>query len=340
MLKTRLRIGVLGCGKIAQVRHIPEYAANPSVELVGFYDFVDSRAAEMAQRYGGRAFASAQELLACKDMDAVSICTPNYTHASLAIEALRGGKHVLCEKPMATTPAECELMVREADACGKMLLVAHNQRLWQVHQRAKALLEEGVIGKPLSFKTCFGHSGPDHWGIEQGTGNWFFDRSKSAFGVMADLGIHKLDLVQYLLGEEMKEVQAVRAVLDKIDAAGNPVRVEDNAVVLCRMASGVIGTVTVSWTYYGEEDNDTVIYGSKGTLEILSAQDLVRVRRQDGEVCEYRLPPKTTSGVIDDFVNAVLHGAPSAITVKAVLPAMRALFAAVEAADTGKKICL
>ena len=99
-------IGIIGCGKIAQIRHIPEYAQNPNAELIGYYDFVYERAKEMAATYGGRAFRTVEELLQCSEIDAVSVCTANNAHASMTVAALEAGKHVLCEKPMATTLAE------------------------------------------------------------------------------------------------------------------------------------------------------------------------------------------------------------------------------------------
>ena len=106
-----IKIGILGCGKIAQVRHIPEYAANPDCQLVGFYNPTKSRAEDMAAKYGGLAYDTAEELLANPEIDAVSVCAANYAHAALSIQALKAGKHVLCEKPMATTLADCEAMV-------------------------------------------------------------------------------------------------------------------------------------------------------------------------------------------------------------------------------------
>ena len=114
-----MNIGIIGCGKIAQTRHIPEYFANENATLIGYYDFVYERAEDMARQYGGRAFHTVEELLACPEIDAVSVCTANNAHAEVTIAALRAGKHVLCEKPMATSMKECEAMVSEAKKVGK-----------------------------------------------------------------------------------------------------------------------------------------------------------------------------------------------------------------------------
>ena len=305
MLRRKLRVGILGCGKVAQVRHIPEYAANKNAELVGFYDLVYERAESMAAQYGGRAFATAKELIECPEIDAVSICTANNAHAEMTVAALKAGKHVLCEKPMATALEECESMVFESERSGKKLMVAHNQRFMQEHVKAKQLLDAGAIGKVLTFRTCFGHGGPDAWSVDSGTANWFFDKRRSAFGAVADLGIHKTDLVRFLLGSEVAEVKALTATLDKTYADGSFVDVEDNAVCLYKMENGVVGTVTASWTYYGEEDNSTVLYGTEGIMKLCDGAHSVEICKRDGEKQVFDMPKQTNSGVIDAFVNAV-----------------------------------
>ena len=172
-----IKIGILGCGKIAQVRHIPEYAANPDCELVGFYNPTKSRAEDMAAKYGGVAYDTAEELLADPEIDAVSVCAANYAHAELTIKALKAGKHVLCEKPMAISLADCEEMVQVAKAEGKLLMIGQNQRLTKAHQLARKLIAEGAIGKVITFRTSFGHGGPETWSITPGKNTWFFDKS-------------------------------------------------------------------------------------------------------------------------------------------------------------------
>ena len=95
-----IRVGIIGCGKIAQVRHLPEYAANPHAEVVAYYDKNRARAEEMAAKYGGDVCDSYFDLLNRNDIDAVSICVENRSHAEISTAALYAGKHVLCEKPM------------------------------------------------------------------------------------------------------------------------------------------------------------------------------------------------------------------------------------------------
>ena len=262
-----IKVGLIGCGKIGQVRHLPEYAANPNCKITALYDINLERAKALAEQYGATAYPSVEALLA-SDVDAVSVCSSNTSHAEIAIAALKAGKHVLCEKPMATTLEDCEAMVAAARAAGKHLMIGQNQRLAGAHKKAKELIEAGAIGKVLTFKTAFCHAGPETWSVDPGLNTWFFDKKRAAMGVMADLGVHKTDLIQYLVGQRITEVTARLTTLDKKFADGTPISVDDNAFCIYRMEGGVCGTMSVSWTNYGAEDNATVLYGTKGVLRI------------------------------------------------------------------------
>ncbi len=174
---------------------------------------------------------------------------------------------------MAITIEECEEMVEAARAAGKKLMIDQNQRFARAHVRAKELLDAGRIGKVLTFRTAFGHGGPETWSVDPGTGSWFFDPKRAAMGAMADLGVHKTDLVQWLIGQTVVAATAKIATLDKRDPEGNLVDVDDNAMCIYQMGGGAMGTMTASWTYYGPEDNSTVIYGTEGIMRILRDPD-------------------------------------------------------------------
>lgn len=139
------KIGIIGCGKIAQVRHIPEYEENVNSQLYGFYDINVERAKELAEKYNGKAYESYEELLNDPEIDAVSVCAANSVHAEITVAALKAGKHVLCEKPMATTIEDCEEMVKAAEESGKYLMIDQNQRLAKAHVEAKKMIDDGLI---------------------------------------------------------------------------------------------------------------------------------------------------------------------------------------------------
>ena len=339
------RIGIIGCGKIAQVRHIPEYAENPYAELAGFYDLNTQRAAELAAQYGGKAYESAEAMLADPAIDAVSVCVANHAHAPITIAALKAGKHVLCEKPMATTLAECEEMVRTAHEAGKFLMIGHNQRLAKAHAVAKELIDQGMIGRIITFRTTFGHGGPETWSVDPGKNTWFFDKNKAAMGAMADLGIHKTDLIQFLTGQHVVRTTARVVTLDKKDASGQLIGVDDNAICIYEMSGGTMGTMTASWTYYGAEDNSTILYGEKGIMRIYDdpAHSIV-VKLADGTEKVYDVEQiqtndnQTKSGVIDLWMNCLETNTPPEISGEEALYAMRAVFASLESAKAGTTV--
>ncbi len=342
-----VNIGIIGCGKIAQVRHIPEYAANPQAKLAAYYDLNAARAAELAKKYGGKAYASVDELLADPAIDAVSVCTSNVTHAEITIAALKAGKHVLCEKPMATTLADCEAMVQTARETGRKLMIGQNQRLAKAHVRARELIAAGLIGEIVGFRTTFGHGGPETWSVDPGQNVWFFDKTKAAMGAMADLGVHKTDLIHYLTGQVVVETTARLAAVDKRDASGNLIGVDDNAVCIYRLSGGALGSMTASWTFYGAEDNSTVLYGTRGILRLYDhPQFSIQVTTREGERIFYEVDKiqtnenQTSSGVIDAFVSCLVENREPEISGAEVLKTMRVIFASIESSQTGRTVAI
>jgi UDP-N-acetylglucosamine 3-dehydrogenase len=331
----KLRFGVIGCGSIAVHRHIPEYAARPDVELVAFCDIVPERAERMVQQYGGRAYRDFEEMLSKEELDAVSVCTPNAVHAPATVAALSRKIHVLCEKPMATSREEAELMIRTAKENGVQLMLGHNQRLMPPHVKAKEVISSGKLGRVLTFRTAFAHGGPEGWSVD-GANSWFFRKKEAFVGAMGDLGVHKIDLIQWLLGERIVEVSAMMDTLQK------QADVDDNAVIIARTESGVLGTITAGWTHVPGEDNSTVLYGENGIIRIgTDPVDQVIVEYRDGSVERHSVGRiatneeggQTHSGVIDEFVGAILEGRKNAIPGEEGLSALLVVLAALRSAE-------
>lgn len=342
-----MKIGLIGCGRIAQVRHAPEYAENPRCTLAAFYDLDEEKARALAAQYGGRVYASVDALLD-SGVDAVSVLVANDAHAQICIEALKKGIHVLCEKPMATTLEACEAMAAAAQQAGRKLVIGHNQRLTRTHQKARELIARGEIGQVLSFRTTFAHAGPERWTGRKDT--WFFTKQTAALGALGDLGIHKIDLIHFLLGEPIVQVFAKLYTADKKDMEGLPIEVEDNALCTVETASGVFGQVQVGWTNYGPEENATVIYGSKGVLRCYAdpVKSLI-LDRKDGKRQGYTLDTiasnagqmmgeRQNTGVVNSFIESILTGQPSFCDAQDALQAMRVVFAAQRSAQVQREI--
>lgn len=336
---TKIKVGVIGCGSIAGHRHLPEYAANQNVEIVAVCDIVEERAMEKAEKYDAKFYTKYEDLLANEEIDAVSVCTPNYLHAPVSIAALNAGKHVLCEKPMATSDAETKAMIEAAEKNGKKLMIAHNQRFVPSHEKAREFIESGKLGKVYSFRTAFGHGGPEGWSVD-GADSWFFIKEKAFIGAMGDLGVHKTDLLRYILNEEIVEVAAFVDTLAKENST-----VDDNAVCILKTESGIVGTLAASWSYVSKEDNSTVIYGENGILRLEEDPDYsLVIQHKNGEVEKFDLGKiqsnedggQNTSHVIDQFIHSLVDDTDVPINGYEGMKSLNVILAALESSETGK----
>lgn len=340
----KIGIAVLGGGAVAQRRHLPEYAANKNAEIIGIFDLNQERAAEVAEQYGCKAYGSLEEALADPQVDAVSVCVPNKYHAPYAIAALKAGKHVLVEKPMATSLEESRAMLEAQKESGKILMPDHNQRLVKSFRKAHELLAEGIIGNLLFFQCNFQHPGPEFWSIDHSNATWFFKKDLAGFGVMGDLGVHKVDLIRYLTDSEIKSVFASAKTLDKKYPDGTPIDIDDNTICMFTMENGLHGIMTFSWTNYGTtEQNGAVIYGTKGAMKIFSDyDDDIVVEMRDGVQIKYSVGAISTntnqlkSGVIDEFVAAITEGREPIVTGRDGHQALAIVLAAMDSSAKGQ----
>lgn len=342
-----IHVGIIGCGSIARQRHAYEYAHNPDAKIAGFYDLSTERAQELAAQYACKAYQSVEDMLSDPQVDAVSVCVANAYHARYTIAALNAGKHVLCEKPMAITWEDCEAMHAAAIKNGKRLMIGQNQRLSPAHKKAHQLLASGEMGRVLSFSTTFGHRGPESWCVDKSAATWFFRKDMAAIGSMADLGIHKIDLMCYLLNDKVRSVYAKLATLDKKLPDGSPIEVDDNSIELLSFEKGTLGTVTTSWTHYGAENNATVLYCEKGIMHLYDDPDYsLDIDYRDGTRTRYVLDrmqtnedaQQTSSGTIDTFIGGLISGQPTVLDSKGILESMKVVFACLRSAETGAAV--
>lgn len=339
-----VKFGIIGCGAIAQRRHIPELTGNPDAKVVSLCDPVPGRAAELAKKFGGQPFTCHKEMLAEADLDAVVVCGPNWLHASQTLDALKAGKHVLVEKPMACTRAEAKAMIAAAKKAGKFLMVGQNQRLMSAHQKAKQILKTGVLGKVLTFRTSFKHPGPDGWSVD-GAKSWFFRKAEAVMGVTGDLGVHKADLMRWLLGQEFTSVSAVITTLDKRGADGKILQLDDNAYLLLKTTGGIVGSVEISWSNYGMEDNMTVIYCQKGVMYLGTDREYgVIVQYRNGNKELHKVGEMSTntkqvgSGVSTAFTRSILAGKKPEIDGMEGYRSLDIILTAMESAKAGKTL--
>lgn len=141
---------------------------------------------------------------------------------------------------MATSEQEAQDMINTAHSTGKFLMIGHNQRLAPAHLRAKEILKSGELGNVLTFRTTFGHGGPEYWSQDKGRHTWFFKYDDAFIGAMGDLGVHKADLIRWLIDDEIIEAKAYVTTLHKTNEKDEPIEVDDNAICLLKSKTGIL----------------------------------------------------------------------------------------------------
>lgn len=286
---------VIGIGDITTRRVIPGIQAEPRSRLYG----VVTRDPAKAAQFGVRVWPNLDEALADSAIQAVYVATPVFLHAPQTIQSLRAGKHVLCEKPMAMNEAEARTMLRAADETGKTLGVAYYRRCYPKVQRAKQLIEQGALGKPV-FAELTNHM----WFDGGGNRGWLFDPAKSGGGPLFDIASHRIDVLNYLFGQPLRVVGQLSNVVHHY-------AVEDNATVMIEYENGVRGIVDVRWNSKIKRD-ECRIRGTEGEIEMspLNGPDLIYPGGRES------LPahPNLHYPLIENFVDAVEGKAPLVAT--------------------------
>lgn len=273
---TVVNFAVIGGGAIG-IAHIRDLKAHPSVRVLALAETSKERGPAVAAEYGVPAWVpDYKELLARSDIDAVTIALPNYLHASVALEALQAGKHVLLEKPMATNADDALRLMQEAEKRGLKLMVGQNARFAPAVQTARRLVQEGVLGEIYHAKTAWTRRS----GIPR-IGSWFTQKKFAGGGSVYDIGVHGLDRCLHLMGE-FDVVSVYGQTYSKLGPLGQGAStwghgdidpnaifdVDDLAVALLRLRSGRTVLLESSWAAHQEEAdfNGTQLFGTKAGL--------------------------------------------------------------------------
>ncbi len=342
MAVKKMRVGVIGCGKIARVLHLNEYSLNPEADIVAVCDNDEERRSFCAAKFSApKAYTDHKKMLAAEKLDAVSVCLPNFLHHPVTMDVLNAGVNCLVEKPMALTSEQAAEMIAMAKKNKVLLMVSQTQRFSPVHQKAKEVMDSGIMGKVLHLSTSFGHPGPEGWSP---WGKWFFDKKQAGFGPMADLGVHKSDLIRYLTGKEVAEVSGFYTRSEKENTD-----VEDNFVSALRFTDGTVGTMSTSWTVKGTEINYTYLYCTNGTLAIaaIPGRPLVAFLVKPKCTIDFDVPPMQKNvegawdvGITRNFLAAIAGKEECLVPGEEGKAALDIILACDEAARTGKTVKL
>ncbi len=295
----KVRWGLIGCGDISRKRVAPALRDLESCELVAVNRSRTDLAESFAREFGARRWhRDWRELIADAEIDAVYISTPVYLHAQQTIAAAEAGKHVLCEKPMAMNPAECDRMISVCQANGVKLGIAYYRHFYPVLLRARQIIAAGEIGKPVlaqinAFERFNPQSGEDR--------HWLVEKAKAGGGPMMDFGCHRIEVLMNLFG-------SIKRITSLVGSALFEREVEDTCVASFEFESKLQAVLTV--THASFESQDTLdIFGSEGSLHLpLLNQGELRIKTAAGDRTEH-LPPHANIHLplIEDFTCAVIE---------------------------------
>ena len=251
----RQRTALVGCGKVGQI-HAQALAALPESDLVGVCDSDPTRSASFASRFGGRSFTDIATMLHDCGVQALCIATPHPLHAEAAVLAAEAGVHVLVEKPMAAALEDCDAMLAAAGRGGVKLGVISQRRWYEPVLRMKAAIDAGKIGQPvLGTFVMYSWRDPSYYRSDPWRGRW----DTEGGGVLVNQSPHMLDLLGWLMGDEVAEVSGYWANLNHPS-----VEVEDSAVAILRFRSGGLGSIVASLAQKPGIYTKVHIHGSNG----------------------------------------------------------------------------
>jgi len=345
---SKVRLGVVGCGRVTESRHLPALGASREFEVVALSDVDDARLGRVADRFGvEKRYRDYRELIAGGNIDAVAVCVPPGLHAEVALAALAAGKHTFVEKPLALRPEECELLSERASAAPALnVMVGFNMRWHRLAREARARVRSGELGRVKLVRTVFTSGtrlGGDFaaWRRERETGG----------GVLFELGTHHFDLLRFLLGDEVEEIYASSPAPD------------ETATFIARTAGGA--QIVSAFSESTGENHELEIYGERGWLRVafyradglerlapgrypgsvgaragalkrtlLETPRLVRQLRRGGDYVA------TYSGEWRHFADAILRDGPVESTLEDGRRALEIVLAALEASETGRVVKL
>jgi predicted dehydrogenase len=283
----KIRVGIIGCGGIANGKHLPSLSKLEQVEIAAFCDIISERAIKSAEKYGtgnAKVYENYKELLKDPSIDVVHVCTPNVSHAEISIAAMEADKHVMCEKPMAKTSEEAQAMVNAAKRTGKKLTIGYNNRFRKDSQYLKKLCDRGDLGEIYFAKAhAIRRRAVPTWGV-------FLDEEKQGGGPLIDIGTHALDLTLWMMNNYKPKavLGSTYYKLGKNKEAANAwgpwdpekFTVEDSAFGFITMENGATITLESSWAL-NTLDEDEAKCSLSGTIAGADMKDGLRINGEN-----------------------------------------------------------
>ena len=350
----KLKVGIIGCGGIATSKHMPGLAAIPEAEMVAFCDIIEEKAVKSAEKFGtknAKVYTDYKQLLADPKIDVVHVCTPNRSHSFISIDAMRAGKHVMCEKPMAKTAAEAREMVKVAKETGMKLTVGYQNRNRPESRELKKIMEAGTLGEVYYAKAlAIRRRAMPTWGV-------FLDEYEQGGGPLIDIGTHALDLTLYMMDnyEPRMVVGTKYKKLNENPKCGNvwgswdPEKntVEDSAFGFIVMKNGATINLESSWALniLDPIEASTVLCGTKAGAQIKNKELILNYDKDDKLVDEkpiegYEGTIKENAAIAEarQWIDAILNDTDPCVLPEQACVVSEILEAIYESAESGKPV--
>lgn len=359
----KLKVGIIGTGWIAEA-HVMQYKDMPDVEIVAGADLIEGKAEEFFKKFeveGVRCYRSHKEMLDAEtDLDAVSICTYNATHAECAIYALEKGVNVLLEKPMCVTTEEAVEIMRAEKKSGKIISIGFQPRLDPNMIKVKDIVQSGVLGDIYYIQT----GGGRRRGIPTPFGTTFIQKDTGVIGAMGDIGCYSLDMVLNAIGypkpltvsgytsDFFGKNPEYFKVENKPAEYADIFAVEDFAAGFIRLEGGIILDFRIAWAMHLDTPGDTIIMGKKGSLRIPSTEcwngsiggDMTIYSEVAGSMVETKIPMIVDNSKgnfykkVRSFLDAIKEGGTAPVPTSQILYNQMIIDGIVKSAKAGKEL--
>lgn len=324
-----MKIGMMSFAHMHAYSYADSLKKLKDVEIAGIFDDDAARGKEAAKKYQTTHYAVQEEFLAL-EMDAVIICSENVRHKEMVLSAAKAGKHILCEKPIATNIEDAQEMIDVCEEYGVILQIAFPVRFSAPILRLKELIDSGELGEIIAFRTTNRGQNP---------GGWFIEQAQSGGGAVLDHTVHMVDIMRWYLGKEITEVNAI------VDSYFHGVEIDDAGLLTLEFENGVIASHDASWSRFTE-------YPTWGdvTIEVIGTKQTVKVDAFKEHFRLFSSGSKSLSnvfygndmdfGLIQDFINCIKEQRRPSITGKDGLKALEVALAAYQSSNTKSNIKL
>ncbi len=354
----KVKIGIVGCGGIANGKHLPAIQKNGNYEIVAFCDIIEEKAVAAKEKYGtadARVYTDYSELVKETELEAVYVLTPNKSHCAISVAAMKAGKHVMCEKPMAKSYEDAKLMLDTAKETGKLLTIGYQNRYRQDSKYLKTACDNGDLGDIYYARAhAVRRRAVPTWGV-------FLNEEEQGGGPLIDIGTHALDLTLWMMDNyEAESVtgSVYRKLADQTDQGNafgdwdpKEFTVEDAAIGFVKMKNGATIHLEASWALNTLEVDEakTSLCGTKAGADM---KDGLRINRVKYNKQSVEKPDLNSSGVAffsgqgEDapdieqrvFYNAITKGDDLIVKPEQAIAVTRILEAIYESARTGKTV--